>query len=247
MKRIKIKEENKVTKALKNIKDLFVYFMYNYISELEYVPTKNGQQKRLRNKELEQQLNDMIQEYIKVENLETELKLGPHYNRKESPWIQIFTKENKSGAKGRYVGISFSKETNEVEMWIGFGRTGKNQSEILELEKEYKMKYFLIETKLKYGFAFNTKQGEAIIIIKNTNIANFEEEEFKKDLKYITDLYKTYEVRFENAKFEEKENKEIEDLEERKITNEEINQKMMMLVEEVGKLAKEINKLNSKK
>ena len=45
----------------------------------------------------------------------------------------------------------------------------------------------------------------------------------------------------------EKENKEIEDLEERKITNEEINQKMMMLVEEVGKLAKEINKLNSKK
>ncbi|MCI8519569.1 MAG: hypothetical protein HFJ51_05880 [Clostridia bacterium] len=233
-------------KTLKNIKDLFVYFMYSYISELEDVATKNGKQKRLRNKELEQQLSDTIKEYIKVEDLEIELKLGPHYNRKESPWIQIFTKENKSGAKGRYVGISFSKETNEVEMWIGFGRTRKNQSEILELEKEYKMKYFLIEAKLKYGFAFNTKHGEAIIIIKNTNIANFEEEEFKRDLKYITDLYKTYEVRFENAKFQEKENQEIESIEEKKITNEEINQRMIMLVEEVGKLAKEINKLNSK-
>ena len=72
-------------KTLKNIKDLFVYFMYSYISELEDVATKNGKQKRLRNKELEQQLSDTIKEYIKVEDLEIELKLGPHYNRKESP------------------------------------------------------------------------------------------------------------------------------------------------------------------
>lgn len=230
-----------MTNIIQDIKSLFIYFMYDYTYEIDNVPTKNGIQKRLKNEELEIDLRDTVQEYIKVQGLKVELKLGPVYNRTESPWIQIFTKENKSGAKGRYVGISFDSKTNEVEMWIGFGMTGKKQAEILELEKQYKMKYFLIETKLQHGFEFNPKHGGAIIIIKKTNIANLEENEFKKDLEYITNLYKEYEMRFENSTFEE--NKTIENLQE-KITKEEINRKMLMLIEEVGKLAREINRLN---
>lgn len=225
---------------LKNITELFEYLMYDYIEELENISTKNGIQKRLKNSELEQELKNKIKECIQVKDLVVELKLGPNYNRTESPWIQIYTKENRSGARGRYVGISFVKESNDIEIWIGFGKTGKKQAEILELEKEYKIKYSLIETDLKYGFEYNIEYCEAIIIIKKININNFEEKEFAIDLEYITDLYKTYEVRYENAMIPLKENKYIESISENKITYEEINRKMLVLIEEVGNLAKAI-------
>ena len=224
-------------RQLKNKEELFDYLMYGYIYELEDVPTKKGIQKRLKDNELEQELKNRTKENIKVKDLFVELKLGPSYNRTENPWIQIYTIENKSGTKGRYIGISFSKETNEVELWLGFGRTSKKQNEIFEQAKELKVKYSLIETNLKYGFEYKEDSYDAVFIEKKINIKNFKEEDFERDLEYISGLYKEYETKFENATIISSENKNTVTTKEQ-ITFEEINERMLTLIEEVGNLAK---------
>ena len=228
---------------LKNKEDIFDYLMYGYCYNLEEVETKKGIQKRLKNNELELDLKKSIKENIKIKDLLVELKLGPAYNRIERPWIQIYTIENKSGAKGRYVGISFLKETNQIEIWIGFGKTAKKQLEIYELAKEYKVKYSLVEPNLKYGFKYNEDYIDAILIKKIIDKRNYEEEEFEKDLEYITNLYKEYETRYVNSLVLVEENIKIETTPENKITYKEINEKMLTLIEEVGNLAKTIKEL----
>ena len=230
-------------KQLKNKEELFDYLMYGYVYELEEVQTKKGIQKRLKDNELEQELKNKTKEKVSVKDLFVELKLGPSYNRTENVWVQLYTMENKSGTKGRYVGISFVKETNEIELWIGFGRNSKKQSEIFELAKEYKIKYSLIEPNLKYGFEYVADCYDAIFIKKKINIKKFKEEEFQKDLEYITDLYKAYEVRFENATISLTPTQEIQLIKNKEITYEELNEKMLTLIEEIGNLAKEIKKL----
>lgn len=229
-------------KQLKNKQELFDYLMYGYVYELEDVQTKKGIQKRLKDNELEQELKNKTKENIKVKNLFVELKLGPSYNRTENPWIQIYTIENKSGTKGRYIGISFSKETNEIELWLGFGRTSKKQNEVFEQAKELKIKYSLIETNLKNGFEYKEDCYDAVFIEKKINIKDFKEEEFEKDLEYISELYKEYEMKFENATILPSKNKTSATTT-KQITYEEINEKMLMLIEEVGNLAKTLREL----
>lgn len=231
-------------KNLKNTRELFEYFMYGHSFELEDVTTKNGTQKRLKDEELEQEIKDKTKEYIKVKDLLVELKLGVPYNRVSRPWVQIYTIENKSGTKGRYVGISFEKETDEIELWIGFGRSGKRQAEILEAAKEYKIKYSLIEPNLKYGFEYLNNCHDAKFIEKRINIKEFNEDEFKKDLEYITDLYKSYEVRFENSSISMLDDENAPVLQNKKISYMELNERMLALIEEVGNLAKAIRELN---
>ena len=230
-------------KQLKNKEDLFEYLMYGYVYELEEVFTKNGIQKRLKDNELEEELKNKTKETINVRDLYVELKLGPSYNRTENPWIQLYTIEKKSGTKGRYVGISFIKETNTIEIWIGFGKTSKKQSEIFDLAKQYKIKYSIIEQNLKYGFEYQSNCYDAIIIKKKININNFKEEEFDRDLKYITDLYKSYEVRFENSSISLAENEDTQIQVKNKITYDQINERMLKLIEEIGNLAKAIKDL----
>ena len=221
-------------KQLKSKAELFDYLMYGYSYELEDVLTKKGIQKRLKDNELEQELKSKTKENVNAQGIFVELKLGPHYNRTENPWIQLYTLENKKGTTGRYVGISFTKETNEIEVWVGFGRTSKKQAEVFELAKEYIMKYSLLEPNLKYGFEYKTDCYDAIFINKKISIKNFNEEEFDRDLVYITDLYKAYEVRFENAVIAQTKSK---------MSYEELNKKMLILIEEVGNLAKAIKEL----
>ena len=217
-------------KQLKNKEELFDYLTYGYIYELEDVITRKGKQKRLKDNELELELRSKTKENVKVDNLFVELKLGPSYNRTESPWIQIYTMQNKSGTKGRYVGISFIKETNEIELWIGFGRSGKKKAEVFELAKEYKIKYTLIEPNLKYGFEYKTEYDAVVI-------RNFNEEDFERDLKYITDLYKEYETRFENATISQNYNEYEESPLKTQITYEEINENMLTIIEKLGNIA----------
>lgn len=230
-------------KQLRDTKELFTYLMHAYIYELEDVATKKGIQKRLKDGALEEELKNKTREMLKVKKLSVELKLGPVYNRTENPWIQIYTMENKSGTKGRYVGISFEGESNEIKLWIGFGRSSKKQGELLEITKDYKMKYSLMEPNLKYGFEYITDRYDAIFIEKRINISGFTEEEFHRDLKYLTDLYKAYEVRFENAPMALIENNEADLLTKSKISYEELNEKMLSLIEEVGNLARAIKEL----
>lgn len=223
-------------KQFKDKSELFYYLMHGYMYMLEEVPTKNGVQKRLRDNELEVNLKKQIKEQINAEGLGVELKLGPAYNRTEEPWIQLFTAENKSGTRGRYIGISFNRETNEIELWIGYGKKGKRQSEILEQTKEYILKYSLIEPELKNGFEYSQECYEAIVVIKLISIKEFNDDKFNEDLKYIINLYKEYETRFEKSTANIVDNN--------KISYEELNDKMMHLIEEVGELAKAIRELN---
>ena len=166
------------------------------------------------------------------------MKLGPAYNRTENPWIQLFTPENRSGAKGRYVGISFEREKNEVKLWIGFGRTAKKQSEVLELAKDYRMKYSFIEAELDKGFKYNEDCYDALIIEKEINIKDFSDAEFEEDLIYITNLYKEFENQYGTAIFKTFGSNEI--------TYEEINERMLQIIEEVGELARAIKELGKK-
>lgn len=230
-------------KRLKNKAELFNYLMHGYIYELEDVLTRNGIQKRLKDNELEQELKSKTKEEINIKDLFVELKLGPSYNRTENVWIQLYTMENKSGTKGRYVGISFERETNEINIWVGFGRTSKKQAEIFELAKEYKMKYSLIEPNLKYGFEYKADYYDAVFIEKKISMRDFNEEEFERDLSYITDLYKSYEVRFENAIISLNNNDDMEEVTKKESTYEELNERMLKLIEEVGNLAKAIKEL----
>lgn len=236
-------KEVKMKKILKNKTELFNYLMHGYIYELEDVLTKNGLQKRLKDNELEQELKNKTKEEINIKDLFVELKLGPSYNRTENVWIQLYTPENKSGTRGRYVGISFERETNEISIWIGFGKTAKRRAEIFELVKEYKMKYSLIEPNLKYGFEYKSDYYDAIIIEKKVNMRDFNNEEFERDLEYITSLYKSYEVRFENAIISLSGNEDIKLLGTQGATYEELNERMLTLIEEVGNLAKAIKEL----
>ena len=231
-------------KQLKTKRELFDYLMHGYAYELEDVSTKIGIQKRLEDNELEQELKMKTKEMINLEDLSVELKLGPSYNRAEIPWIQIHTLENKSGAKGRYVGISFSKDTNQISIWIGFGKTSKKKAEVLELTKQYKIRYSIIEASLQCGFEYNQNGYDAIIISKTIHINDFEEEEFEKDLQYITELYKAHEVRFENAIIKENISNQEQIVSNSKMTYKQLNEKMLTLIEQVGILAKEIKEFS---
>lgn len=228
---------------LKNKAQLFDYLMHAYSYELEDVETKKGIQKRLKNNELEEELKKAVMENVKAENLLVELKLGPYYNRSSTVWLQLYSRGNKSGAKGRYVGISFSKEDNEVSLWLGFGRTGKRKEEVFQLAKEYKVKYSLIEPELKRGFEYKEDCYDAMFIAKRINMREFQEEEFDMDLKYITDLYKEYEIRFENATIFPSETKKVEEHVKEDITYEALNEKMLTLIEEIGNLARELKRM----
>lgn len=236
-----------MNRQLKDVLELFDYLMYAYTYSLEDVQTKKGVQKRLKDTNLEQVLREQVKENIKVKDLNVELKLGPSYNRTENPWIQIYTTENKSGAKGRYVGISFSKDIDEIQLWIGFGKTSKKRDEIFELSKGYKIKYSLIEPNLQYNFEYKEGSYNAVFIEKRINIKTFEKEEFERDLEYITDLYKAYEKRFENSTINLSENEKFQYHGENEISYEELNNRMLDLMEEVGNLARMMKELKNGK
>lgn len=125
-----------------------------------------------------------------------------------------------------------------------FGRTSKKQSEILELAKEYKVKYSLIEPNLKYEFEYSDYTYHAIVIQKNIKIADFKEEEFQRDLEYLTNLYQEYEVKFENATIPLQQGTQMSLLEKDQMTYEEINERLLKLIEEAGTLAKALRQLS---
>ena len=226
---------------IKGLFDLFPYLIQAYNFQLEDVDTKKGIQKRLKDSELEKELKFKTKELIKVKDLYTELKLGPAYNRTCNPWIMIHSSENSSGTKGRYVGISFNND--EVCLWIGFGRSNLKTSDIIDKTKEFKIKYSLIQPNLLRGFEFKPDSSQAIIIEKKYILSSFDEQIFNTDLVYLTDLYKAYEIRFENATLSKTESKSREVSEKKQMQYEDLNQRMLELIAEVGNLAQAIKKL----
>lgn len=115
--------------------------------------------------------------------------------------------------------------------------------EIMQVSRDYKVKYSLIESPLKFGFEFKADSYDAIIIEKRMKIKDFDETEFERDLEYITNLYKQYEIRFENATITETNEKNDKIAIKKQLQYEELNKKMLDLIEEVGNLAKALKDL----
>lgn len=139
-------------------------------------------------------------------------------------------------------GISFDKEKQEVSIWIGFGITNKKQDEIIQLTKQYINRYYMIEPELNREFKFSNNFTSGIIIVKNIKIENVENESIKADILYLSDLYKKYEKKFENAIIDVEE-KDIIKNDEKEMELKEINKRMLEIIEEIGKLAEVMKKL----
>lgn len=233
---------------LKSLKDIFQYLMNGYKYELKDVETKQGKmQKRLKNEELGNKLNIQIKNKLQFQDLFVELKLGPAYNRTVSPWIQIFSSENRKGTKGRYIGISFNADEQEVSYWVGFGRSGKKQAEVIAEAKEYISRYKMIENNLEYGYEYNPDLNNAVIITKSMLIKDITDAEFLEDINYLANLYKKYESQFESATFKQVYEKNNEANANNVATKEDIqkiNQMMLHLTEQFAELVKSIQKLN---
>ena len=74
-------------------------------------------------------------------------------------------------------------------------------------------------------------------------MSNFKDSDFVRDLKYITDLYKTYETRFENAIISSTDEKTEEAIKARAKKYEQLNERLLNLIEEAGNIAKEIKEI----
>lgn len=233
---------------LKTLKDIYQYLMNGYKYELRDVEIKQGKiQKRLKDEELGNELNQKIKNKLQFEDLFVELKLGPTYNRTITPWIQIFSPENRKGTKGRYIGISFNADEQKVSSWIGFGRSGKKQAQIILEAKEYIRKYKILEENLENGYEYNLNFNQAIIITKSVIIKDIIDSEFLEDLNYLVDLYKRYESQFESATFKQIKDKNKDNSTKTLATKEDIqkiNQMMLQITQEFGELVKVIQKLN---
>lgn len=101
----------------------------------------------------------------------------------------------------------------------------------------------MIEPKLKRNFEYKEDGYDAMFIMKRINMKEFQEEEFEADLKYITDLYKAYETRFENATIIPAESKQVEEPFKNAVSYDALNEKMLTLIEEIGNLAREIKQM----
>ncbi len=82
-----------------------------------------------------------------------------------------------------------------------------------------------------------------MFIQKKININNFKEEDFQRDLEYISELYKEYEARYGSLGDPIEENKNANNI--NSVTYEQINEKMLDIVEEIGKLAEAIKELKN--
>lgn len=205
-------------KNIKNEKEIFEEILENYennIEEYSVIMGKTGKQqkhRKLKDDRYEKELNNIINDvFSRNERLNKELKiklkLGMPYNRSKSPWIQLYyLDKNSKGTRGRYAGISFDMEQKKVQLWTGFGMTRMETDEIIETNEKYTKQYQeMYGQKLERGFQYASVYVSATIISKEIDINEFDNEEFKKDIAYLTDLYVNFESKaiLNNDKLEE--------------------------------------------
>ena len=198
-------------------KDVLMTMIKSYNDNIiikESKPNKNGKTQKNRvpkkgysvyKKELDEQLEDWMQDLKEdFPMVEYDIQIGMPFNLNQNPWIQFYyTKENSSGRRGHYCGISFDNTKKELGIWIGFGETGKKPQQIINEVTDYRQKYKkLIGSELERGFEYNVTFVNAIIISKAIHFDKVISEEVKEDLKYILKYY----IKFvEQAKLKETE------------------------------------------
>lgn len=203
--------ENLINEYEKNI------VMYDAISE---TTGKSQKHRKLKDKNYETLLNQYLVNAMKQNTelnneLNIKLKLGVTYNRVIKPWVQLYyMQKNAKGTKGNYTGISIDTRQRNVELWIGFGMTNMKKTEV-----EQKRESLIYEYKKLFGenldrnFEYASVFVDATFISKTIPIDKFNNEEFRKDIAYLTNLYILHEEKATLPQQEEtpiKENKKEE-------------------------------------
>lgn len=198
---------------MERIKDVFRYIEEEYPKKLEEVKVNKGIQRRLIDETIEEKLDKQLNTFLKFENINIKLKLGPSYNRSLAPWIQLYTEDNRKGTKGHYGGISFENK-GEISLWLGFGQTALKKDEIIEKRNQFLREYAKIEINLKHGFQYEQVFVEAVIISKTYRLEDFAEEKFYRDIEYLMNLYKKHEANKKFGILEQDNNTNLEEKEE---------------------------------
>lgn len=184
-----------------NITEYTNYMLNKYNQEIleTYLDQKGTKKNRIKNEEKINELKETTKKLFKFDNLTTTLKIGPAYNCSEKPWIHIHDENNKKGTKGEYIGISFNKEKQTLELWFGFGSTNMKKKERQITKQNYQTKLKAIEPILKQNFAYQSLFVEATIISKEILLSELNEEKLLEDLIYLTTLYRLYEAQYRNS------------------------------------------------
>ena len=142
-------------------------------------------------KDVDNWFSDIISMYP---GLNVRMNYGFNYNVASMPWLMIYCgHKNSKGTSGDYCGISFDKEKDLLEIWIGFGRNYEPNKVIIETkEKKESIYRLLLGNDLDRDFSYSTQEVNAIIIEKKINIFKLDIEEVKKDIIYIVDCYYKY-------------------------------------------------------
>lgn len=201
---------------MKNEKEIFKMIMDTYeknIITYDALVKKTGKtqkHRKLKEESYEKEVNDALVNAMKENKLlndkiKIELKLGAPYNRSYKPWIQLYYLEkNSKGTTGNYTGISIDIEKGNIELWIGFGKSKLKKFEILDKKEkliyEYKKMY---GEHLSRGFDYTSVFVDATIISKIISIDKLDNEEFRKDIAYLTDIYISFESKNNFGQVEE--------------------------------------------
>lgn len=152
----------------------------------------NPNYKEMANKDLNEWFEPIKKDYP---DLNIEVKTGQGTARKDSPWIQMYIgKENSSGTRGFYCGISFDKPDAYMCAWLGIG-VGNKQRYVKTQEKTEATKNYLslsksmIGEKLERGFEYEPLNPNGMILTKPFK-EDFKMDELTKDLKYLIGIYK---------------------------------------------------------
>ena len=150
--------------------------------------------KEFKDKNVLNTLNSLTEEeFAKIKGEYPEVKIkfktGPAYNLTTNPWIQLYyLDKNSKGRFGNYCGLSIERDKNTASLWIGFGKDGLSKN-----EKDARKENLLFKYKSAYGEklenGFEYTGSDAIIISKNYNIKDINDENFTRDIKYILDMY----------------------------------------------------------
>lgn len=206
-------------KEFKKEKEVFEEIFDNYEKNITTYDVTMGntgkkqQHRKLKDDNYDRQLNEAVIKTFRQneelnEHINIKLKLGQPYNRSKNPWIHLYYgAKNSKGTNGRYAGISFDIANRNVEMWIGFGMTNMKKNEKLKNKEQYQSEYQKMFGKhLERGFEYASVYVEATVISKIIPIEELDNEEFRKDLAYLTDLYISVEGK-ENIMKKKKETK----------------------------------------
>ena len=180
------------------IKEYATYMFYNYNQEIleSYYDQKGAKKNRIKNNNKLEILKKDTKELFKVKDLITTLKTGPAYNCSENPWIHIHNSQNTKGTKGEYLGISFNKNNNTIELWFGFGYSNMKKKEVKTAQQNYLTKLRTIEPNLKNSFQYKSLFVDATVISKAIPLNEINDQNLLDDLNYLANIYKIYEQQY---------------------------------------------------